>query len=1113
MNHTIAVILSANATSFATQMAIASGAVDRFDSKSAAAGGSSGGLNKFKIAAGAAAIAVAVILATAVASGVKQFIAFEEQMRNVNSISELSEAQFHKISEAVLDLSRVLPQDATTLARGLYDIASSGFQGAEGLTILTASAKAASAGLSTTATSAKAIVSVINAYGLKAGDATRISDILFQTVKVGILTFDELATQLGDVVGMAAAAGVSIDEVGAAMAGMTLSGISAAESSTSTRSLLRSLIKPGKALSALYKDIGVESGLLSIQQNGLFGHLEKIRKATGGSVETYLRLFTEIRAARGAFALAAAGGQNYKRAVDAIENASVVAGATQRALNEQMKSAAFQIKIFRNNFNAAAIEVGQRLVPALMVTMHWLQEVATRGIGAVLSAGKHLEPFFKGAADTARNFGIILRNLGQDAGPAIRVLAGLTVATLITGLNALGRAIGAVTGFMAHNKTLVTVLAILYASSLVTSISAAAGAMRLLEPAIGLVSTGLWKLAEAGSLLYSMFATNIAASGVLVGSLMSLATIGAPVALVAGLVVLAKGFDAASRQADQMYDSIRKTVKLNDVSSMGSAFNDFSKARADAASVHPNDDAWQAIGTHIKGVTQLLTPWKNTVLDSYYAEQKAAQGMDDMVKSSLNVERNASRLGQTLGLTRGQVIGLANDLKIDLSTSAGKNQFAEWTELIGKAALALPGAGVKAGQIAGALAVVSNEASTGTDNLKAFKLALDAALGIPVNLLNASVAEAKALKELVDNVTGLKFDPVTRQFIVLTEAQQTAVSGLAGYIDATKTSIGALFEDDRPEQAIDKINTLVQTVTEQLSRAGIKGDELATALEAIGLSPEQVKVLIATSGADTAKAELDELITKAHQLDKTNAIVTVDLKDNMTTGVSALQSLLLKVVSDTYEPTVSLDTDPAVTSADDIMRRLGLIDGTNPTPDVAVTGSAITDSDRILHNLLTINGYHARASITVEESKLYKPGQAPKQGPLPGLGSRYGNVVAYAGGGVTPAHIAASTIEKYGEPGTGGEAFVPRNGNPRRSLSVMSTAAGWYGMRLTPDQPSAWASRTASSGGGSTFVVNMGGVTVGPGVSPQRFARESVKELRKEIRKRGGDAGKVLDSV
>lgn len=67
-------------------------------------------------------------------------------------------------------------------------------------------------------------------------------------------------------------------------------------------------------------------------------------------------------------------------------------------------------------------------------------------------------------------------------------------------------------------------------------------------------------------------------------------------------------------------------------------------------------------------------------------------------------------------------------------------------------------------------------------------------------------------------------------------------------------------------------------------------------------------------------------------------------------------------------------------------------------------------------------------------------------------GNRHGGVYSYAQGGTTPAHIASpSTIYKYAEPETGGEAFVPKNGNRARSLSILDEAASWYGSSVVPN--------------------------------------------------------------
>jgi hypothetical protein len=51
------------------------------------------------------------------------------------------------------------------------------------------------------------------------------------------------------------------------------------------------------------------------------------------------------------------------------------------------------------------------------------------------------------------------------------------------------------------------------------------------------------------------------------------------------------------------------------------------------------------------------------------------------------------------------------------------------------------------------------------------------------------------------------------------------------------------------------------------------------------------------------------------------------------------------------------------------------------------------------------------------------------------------------------AEIASpGSVARYSwaEPATGGEAFVPKNGEYGRSMSIISTAAGWYGASVVP---------------------------------------------------------------
>ncbi|MFI6228877.1 hypothetical protein ACIBCR_16360 [Micromonospora echinospora] len=77
--------------------------------------------------------------------------------------------------------------------------------------------------------------------------------------------------------------------------------------------------------------------------------------------------------------------------------------------------------------------------------------------------------------------------------------------------------------------------------------------------------------------------------------------------------------------------------------------------------------------------------------------------------------------------------------------------------------------------------------------------------------------------------------------------------------------------------------------------------------------------------------------------------------------------------------------------------------------------------------------------------------------------NRWGGVYEHAAEGVLrEAQIAAPVSPAryaWAEPATGGEAFIPRIGDPQRSLAILETAARWYGATVQP-------AVTAGSGGG-----------------------------------------------
>jgi len=321
-------------------------------------------------------------------AAVKMASDFDTSMRNVNSITKLSEQELGKLSKQVVDLSKKFPQSAKTLAEGLYDISSSGFQGAEGMKVLEASAKAASAGLTDTSTAAKGITAVLNAYTMSADKASDIADTMFATVDKGVITFEELSSQIGEVVGTANLANINFNELSGALAYMTTKGIDAAEATTSLNRLILSIIDPSKALAEVLREAGFESGEMALQQIGLVGVLELMEKASGGSLTKLQEMTPEMRALKAAGALLGSGIEELNGFMSTFGDTT---GYATRALEEQQKSLSYQLSILKNDISAIGISLGSELLPSITSATtsisKWISENEELAAGLVKLAG------------------------------------------------------------------------------------------------------------------------------------------------------------------------------------------------------------------------------------------------------------------------------------------------------------------------------------------------------------------------------------------------------------------------------------------------------------------------------------------------------------------------------------------------------------------------------------------------------------------------------------------------------------------------------------------------------------------------------------------------------
>ena len=230
----------------------------------------------------------------AIVGAVKVFADFEDAMAKVaTQLPGEAIEHYGEMSRAVQDMSITFGQSTQVMAQGLYDILSAAIPPEKALQLLEQSAKTAAAGFTDVATTADLFTSILNAYGMEVDEAARVSDVLFQSVFRGKMEFEEMATELGSIMGVAAQAGVELEDLGAIMATLTRQGISTAEAATAIRQAILSYIDPGREAQETAATLGIEFNATSLQSEGL---IRSIGKLTGATQEQLAALFPNVRA-------------------------------------------------------------------------------------------------------------------------------------------------------------------------------------------------------------------------------------------------------------------------------------------------------------------------------------------------------------------------------------------------------------------------------------------------------------------------------------------------------------------------------------------------------------------------------------------------------------------------------------------------------------------------------------------------------------------------------------------------------------------------------------------------------------------------------------------------
>lgn len=272
---------------------------------------------------------------TAVQQGFTEAYKLQQRISEIRSIAQGSGQSFEYVALSVRSLSDEFGKTQADVAEAAYQALSNQVaKNGDAFGFLSEALRFSRLSLSSAKDSVNLLSSAINSFGLTTDHARYVGDQFFTLIKEGRVRAEDLAGAYGRVGPAAASLGLSIAETNAAIAAISVKGVLPAEALTQLSAVINALNKPSKQMKDLFEQWGVASGQAAVATFGFGGVIEKLTAELQKGPEILGGEITNLRALRGAFALAGDGGSQFNRILNETGNASKNASEGLKIIGE-----------------------------------------------------------------------------------------------------------------------------------------------------------------------------------------------------------------------------------------------------------------------------------------------------------------------------------------------------------------------------------------------------------------------------------------------------------------------------------------------------------------------------------------------------------------------------------------------------------------------------------------------------------------------------------------------------------------------------------------------------------------------------------------------------------
>ena len=289
---------------------------------------------------------------------------FETAMAKVGTIADESQKPLGDMRNEILALSGETGKSVGELAEATYQAISASVATESAVDFVGTANKLAVGGFSDTTTAVDILTTAINAYGMSADDAAKISDVLITTQNLGKTSVAQLGASMGMVIPLAAAYNMDLEDLSASYALLTANGTQTAQATTYVKAALNELGSTSSVVgSTLKKKTGKTFAELMKEGNSLGDVLQVLADSVDGDTTAFNNMWSSSEAGVGMLSILNSGTSKYNSLVQAMEGST---GAATTAFEKMSETGEFAQQRFQNATENLKIAIGDELAPVLM---------------------------------------------------------------------------------------------------------------------------------------------------------------------------------------------------------------------------------------------------------------------------------------------------------------------------------------------------------------------------------------------------------------------------------------------------------------------------------------------------------------------------------------------------------------------------------------------------------------------------------------------------------------------------------------------------------------------------------------------------------------------------